>query len=171
MESPDRASHDQPSLAGASLEEGISVVSSPNVEKVGEGPPLIRVVITLVPPPKPTGTGPSKKQLLNQILLSTYVPPLERVHPLTGMVAPDPKGLLEIVLRWILFNQEESPVVHMRDLYPNYFRIPMVAQSKRNTIPLPIYMDKDAFQPMAEDGMLIRNHDFHRSTELVCVDF
>ena len=87
------------------------------------------------------------------------------------MVAPDPEGDLEIIHRWSPFNQAESPVAHMRDLYPNYFRVPMATPVELNTIPLPVYMDKEAFQSVAEDGMLIRNHDFHRSTELVCVDF
>ena len=120
MESPDRASNDQLAWAGASLEEGVSIVSSPNVEEVGKGPPL-GVVTALVPPPRPTGIGPSKKQLPDQVLLSTYVPLLERVHPLTGMVAPDLEGVLEIVHHWSPFNQAESSVAHMCDLYQNYF--------------------------------------------------
>ena len=43
----------------------------------------------------------------------------------------------------------------------------MAARLERYTIPLIVYMDKEAFQPMVEDGMLICNHNFHRSTELV----
>ena len=128
MESPDRASNDQLALAGASLEKGVPIVSSPNFEEVGKGAPL-GVVTASVPPPKPTGTGPSKKPLPDQVLLSTYVLPLERVHPSTGMVAPDLEGVLEIVHRWSLFNQAESSVTHMCDLYLNYFRIPVAARS------------------------------------------
>ena len=71
-------------------------MSSLNVEEVGAGTPS-GVVTALVPPPKPTGTGPSNKQLPDRVLLSTYVPPLERVHPSMGMVPSDPKGVLEIV--------------------------------------------------------------------------
>ena len=47
----------------------------------------------------------------------------------------------------------------------------MVARAKQFTIPFPVYMDKEAFQSVVEDGKLIRNHDFHRSAELVCADF
>ena len=87
------------------------------------------------------------------------------------MVAQDLKFMLKIVHRWSPLNQEESPVTHMLDLYPNYFRISMVAYSKQYTIPLPIYMDKEGFQAMADDGMLIRNHNFHWSAELVSAVF
>ena len=83
-------------------------MSSPNVEEVGEGAPS-EVVTTSMPPPKPTSTRPSKKQLPDQVLLSMYVSPLERVHPSIGMVAPDPEGLLEIVHCLSPFNQAESP--------------------------------------------------------------
>ena len=47
----------------------------------------------------------------------------------------------------------------------------MVARSEQYTISVPVDMDKNAFQPMAEDRMLIRNHDFHRSAKLVYADF
>ena len=119
-------------------------MSSPNVEEVGEGAPS-GIITAPVPPPKPTSTRPSKKLLPDQVLLSTYVPPLERVHHPTGMMAPDPEGVLEISHRWNPFNQVESSVAHMRDLYSNYFWIPVVAFLEQYTIPLPIYMDKDAF--------------------------
>ena len=78
-----------------------------------------------------------------------------------GMVAPDLEGAREIIHRWSPFNQVESLVAHMRDLYPNYFRVPVVARAEQYTIPFPIYMDKEAFQSVVEDRMLIRNHDFH----------
>ena len=47
----------------------------------------------------------------------------------------------------------------------------MAACTEQYTILFPIYMDKEAFMSVAEDGILNRNHDFHRSAELVCVDF
>ena len=47
----------------------------------------------------------------------------------------------------------------------------MATRVEQYTIPFPVYIDKEAFQSVAEDGMLIRNHDFHRSSELVCADF
>ena len=42
-----------------------------------------------------------------------------------------------------------------------------MARAEQYSIPFPVYMDKETFQSMAEDGMLIYNHDFHRSVELV----
>ena len=87
------------------------------------------------------------------------------------MVAPNPEGAQEIIHRWSPFNQAESPNAHMCDLYPNCFRVPVVARVEQYTIPFPIYMDNEAFQSVAEDGMFIRNHEFHRSTKLVCADF
>ena len=170
MESPDQASKDQPALkdcpneVGASLKKGVPVVSSLNIEEVRERAPS-GVVTAPVLPPKPASTELNKKWLPDRVLLSTYVPPLERIHPSMGMVAPNPEGVLEIVHRWSPFNQVESPVVHMHELYPNYFQILVAAHIEQYTILLHVYMDKEAFHPVAEDGMLIRNHDFHRSAE------
>ena len=45
----------------------------------------------------------------------------------------------------------------------------MAAHIEQYSIPFLVYMNKEAFQLVAEDGMFIRNHDFHRSTELVLV--
>ena len=51
--------------------------------------------------------------------------------------------------------------MHMRDLYPNYFRVPVAARADQYSTPFLVYMNKDAFQSVAEDGLFIRNHDFH----------
>ena len=176
MDSPDRAPSDQPTLegapneAGATLEEGVPVVRPLDIDEIENEAPSGVANAPLLPP-RPTSVGSRRKRLLDRILLNTYVPPLKRIHPSTGMVDPDPEGVLEIAHRWNPLNQAESPVVHMPDLYPNYFRIPVATRSEQYTILLPVYMDKEAFQPMAEDGMLICNHEFHRSTELVYADF
>ena len=176
MESPNIDSDDQPALgdcpieANTPLEEGVSTVSPLDVEEVGMDAPS-GVVIASAPPPKSTGVGLSKKWLLDRVLVSTYVSPLESVHPSTDMVVPNLEDVLKIVHCWNPLNQEEFPVTHMRDLYLNYFRIPVAARAEQYSIPLPIYIDKEDFQPMADDGMLIRNHNFHRSTELVSADF
>ena len=133
--------------------------------------PPLGVVSSPVPPFKPTDAGSIKKRMPNRFLVSTYVPPLERVHPSTDMAAPDLKDVLKIICRWSPLSQEESPVTHMHDLYPNYFRILMTACSEQYSILLPVYMDKEDFQPVSDDGMLIRNHNFHQSDELVSADF
>ena len=99
------SSNDQPALgvsvneANTPLEEGVVVASPPSVEEVGMGAPL-RVATAPVPSPKPTGASPSKKRLPDQVLVSMYVPPLEKVHSLTDMVAPDLEDMLKIVHHW-----------------------------------------------------------------------
>ena len=112
-------------------------------------------------PPRSVGAGSNRKRLPDRLLLSMYVPLLYRIHPSTSMVALDSEVVLEIAHRWNPLNQAKSPMVHMRDLYPNYFLIPMAARLEQYTILFPVYMDKDAFQLVAEDEMHIRYHDFH----------
>ena len=105
MESLDIASNDQLALgvclnkANTPLEEGVQAVSPPNVEEVGMGAPS-RVVTALAPSPKSIDAGPSKKRLPDQVLVSMYVSPLERVHPLTNMAVLDLEDVLKIVHRW-----------------------------------------------------------------------
>ena len=57
--------------------------------------------VTVAPmlPPKPVDTESSRKRPPDWVLLSTYVPPQERIHPQTSMVAPDSKGAQEIIHR------------------------------------------------------------------------
>ena len=129
------------------------------------------VVTAPAPSPKSSGVRPSRKRLLDQVLVSTYVSPLERVHPLKDMVVLNLEDVRKIVRCWNPLNQEESSVMHMRDLYLNYFRITVSAYSEQYTIPLPAYVDKEAFQPVADDGMLILNPNFHRLVELISADF
>ena len=93
--------------------------------------------------------------------MRTNVPLQKRIHPPAGMVAPDLEGAREIIHRWSPFNQAEPPIMHMRDLYPNYFRVPVVACAEQDSIPFTVYINKEVFQSMAKDGMFIHNHDFH----------
>ena len=105
------------------------------------------------------------------LLLSSYVPPQEWVHPLVDTVAPGLEGTREIIDRWSPFNKRESSVAHMRDLYPTLLRVPMAAHAEQYSIPFPGYMDRETFQRVAKDEMLIRNHDFHQSYKLVSFGF
>ena len=85
VDSPDRATNDQlvsegaPSGVGASLEEGIPA-RGPTVNEIGEGSPL-GVAAAPLPPPKPANTVPSRKRPPDQLLMSMYVPPYERIYP------------------------------------------------------------------------------------------
>ena len=72
---------------------------SPNVEEVRIGAPS-GVAIALVCLPRPTGTGPSKKRFPDRVTVSTYVLPLDRVHPSLDMEASNLKDVLKITRRW-----------------------------------------------------------------------
>ena len=104
MGSPDLASNDQPTLgvclneANIPLDGEVLVVSPQNVEEFRMGAPL-GVVIAPKSPPKSTGVGPSKKRFPDWVIVSTYVPPLERVHPLLDMEALDLEDVLKIARR------------------------------------------------------------------------
>ena len=134
MDSPDRASNDQsvlegaPSKDSAPQEEGIPT-RGPSVDEIGEGSPS-GVAAAPLPPPKPASIVLNRRRPLDQVLLSTYIPPHERIVSPTGMVAPDLEGAREIIHCWSPFNQAERPIVHMHDVYPNYFRIPVAAHAE-----------------------------------------
>ena len=51
-------------------------------------------------------------------------------------------------------------MTRMHDLYPNYFKMFVTARLEKYSIPLPVYVDKEDIQPVAEDGMFIRSHNF-----------
>ena len=71
-------------------------MSPPSVEEVGMGASS-GVVITSAPSPKSTGAGPSRKWMPDLVMVSTYVPPLERVPPSMDTVAMDLEDVLKIV--------------------------------------------------------------------------
>ena len=58
---------------------------------MGEGSPS-RVAIAPLPPPSPVDTVSTRRNPLDQVLLSTYIPPYERIHPPAGMVVLDLEG-------------------------------------------------------------------------------
>ena len=126
------------------LEEGILVGGPSNVDKIRKGSPS-RVAAAPILPPRPADTVFSRRRPPDHVLLSTYIPPHERIHPPASMVAPDLKGVWEIIHRWSPFNQAKPPVAHMRDLYPNYFQVPMAARVQQYSIPFPDYIKKEAF--------------------------
>ena len=80
------------------------------------------------------------------------------------------EDVLKVIHRWNPFNQEESAITHMHDLYQTYYQVPMVAHSKHYTILFHAHTDKDAFQSMANDRMFICNHNFYWLAELVSTD-
>ena len=86
-------------------------------------------------------------------------------------MALGPEAALELIDCWSPFNKRESSVTRMHDLYPSLLRVPVAARADEYSIPFLGYLDGKSFQRMSEDGMLICNHDFNESAELVCFDF
>ena len=81
----------------------------------------------------------------DRLLLSSYIPPQERVPLLADTMAPGPEGTREIIDRWSPFNKRESSVMHMCDLYPTLLRVPVAARAEQYSISFPGYMDRETF--------------------------
>ena len=105
--------------------------------------------------------GPHRQRMLDRLLLSSYVPPQEWVHSLANIMAPGSESTQEIIDHWSPFNKSESLVTHMRDLYPTLLQMAVEACVEQYSISLLGYLDRETFPRMAEEGMLIHNHDFH----------
>ena len=107
----------------------------------------------------------------DRLMLGSYVLPQEWGCLSTDTVAPGPEVVWENIHCWSPFNKRESSIAHMRDLYPTLLRVSVMARAEDYSIPFPNYLDRESFQWVVEDGMLICNHDFNESAELVCFDF
>ena len=90
------------------------------------------------------------------------------------VLVPGPESAQEIVDRWRPFNRGESPTDHLHDLYSVMLRMPVTVrvggQGKEYTISVPTDTIKEDLQKMIEDGMLVYNHNFAQSTELVSLE-
>ena len=86
-------------------------------------------------------------------------------------MAPRPEGAQEIINRWKPFNRGESLVAHMEQLYPALLRMSVAVwaegKGEEYVVSVPAYACKDELKWVVEDGMLICNHNFVQSTELV----
>ena len=95
MDYPDQASNDKvvlkdaPNEADAPLEEAILVGGPSNVDEI-RWEARSRVVVAPMLPPRQTDTKLSRKRMPDWVLLGTYVPLEEWIHPPMSMVAPDP---------------------------------------------------------------------------------
>ena len=105
--------------------------------------------------------SPHKPRGPDRLVLNSPVKPMKWDHPPTDTSVPGPDFAWLIIDHWNPFNQRDTYVVDIRELYPTNLRIPVVALSKKYSIPFPSYLDKKSYQHVAEDGMYIRNHDFN----------
>ena len=164
------ACQDAPREAGALLRDGIPTRASSGAEGVTAEAPL-EVVAALSFLTRLARGDPRRLRMPNRLLLSSYVPPQEWVPLSVDTMALGLEGAQEIIDRWSPFNRRESSVAHMHDLYPTFLWVSVAAYAEHYSIPFPDYIDRETFRCMAEDGMLIRNHNFHQSVELVSFDF
>ena len=67
-----------------------------------------------------TMAGPHRAMMLDRILLSSFVQPMEWDRPLVDTPNPDLEAGHSIIDRWAPFNQRDSSVANMRDLYPTF---------------------------------------------------
>ena len=86
---------------------------------------------------------------------------------------PRLEGAQEIIHRRRSFNWGESPDAHMHQLYPTLLRMPVTVRAKGKgeeyAISVPAYACKDKLTQVVDDRMLICNHNFVQSVELVCL--
>ena len=115
--------------------------------------------------------GLRRLRLPNRLMLGSYVLPQEWDRPSANTVALSLKAARKIINRWSSFDKKKSSIVQMRDLYPTLLRVPVATRAKDYSIPFPGYLDRKSFQHVAEDEMLIHNHDFNELAELVCFNF
>ena len=127
-------------------------------------PPLARLSNLVI-------TGLCKSRALDKLALNSYVKSMKWDHLSTGTSIPSPDAAQSIIDHWYPFNQRDTSVTNMHELYLTNLQISVVAFSEEYTIPFPGYLDGKSYQRVAEDGMYIRNHDFNETTELVWQDF
>ena len=115
--------------------------------------------------------GPHKARMPDRIVLTSFIQMMEWDRPSVDTPALGPEAAQSIIDHWAPFNQRDSFVVHMRDLYPTLLQVSVVARVEEYSILFPGFMDINSFQHVAEDGMCIHNHDFNETVELVRLNF
>ena len=158
----------------ASLEDEISAEGPPSADKVvGEAPSAETAVGPLLPTRRSNLVIFDLRRLRgpNKLVLNSCVKLMKWNHPSADTSIPSPDAAQSIIDRWNPFNQRDTFVTNMHELYPINLQIPVVAISEEYSIPFPDYMDGKSYPRVAKDGMYIRNHDFNETTELVWLDF
>ena len=71
--------------------------------------------------------------------------PMEWGRPSVDTLALGPKEAWSIIDRWNPFDKRDFSAAHIRELYPDLLRIPVVARVEEYSIPFPNYMDKKSY--------------------------
>ena len=83
----------------------------------------------------------------------------------------EPEDIKHIIHQWKPFNQGESAVDRLDDLYPRTLRMPVTARvvelGEEYSIVVPVGTVKEDIHRIVEDGVQIRNRNYVQSTELV----
>ena len=136
--------------------------------------PSIEIIVGLPLPARRSNlviADPCKPRGSYRLVLNSLVKSMKWDHLSADMSIPGLDVAQSIIDRWNPFNQRDTSVTNMHELYSTNLRIPMVALVEESSIPFPGYIDKISYQHVAEDGMYIRNHDFNETARLVWLDF
>ena len=128
MDSQERASDALPALEGAAqeapkeacayLEDRIPTGGPPNVNRVvGEAP--LEIVVELLFSTRLANADPLRLRGIDKLVISTPIIPMKWVQPSTSASVPGPNRAQSIIDRWSPFNQRDTYVTHMLDLYPS----------------------------------------------------
>ena len=121
--------------------------------------------------PKLGRTGHMRLLLLDRILLNSYLPSRSSAPAMEEVIVPRPKDIKHIIHRWKPFNQGESVVDRLDDLYLRTLRMHVAALAgglgEEYSITVPVGIIKEDLQQIIEDGMQVRNRNYVQLTELV----
>ena len=124
-------------------------------------------------PTKATSSRSWRSRLLlpDWMLLYSYIPPQGQAPPMEEVLAPGLEDAQEIINRWKPFNRGESSASHLKQLYPAMLRMPIEVRvegkGEKYVVSIPAYACKEYLKQVVEEDMLIRNHNFVQSVDLV----
>ena len=114
--------------------------------------------------PKHVRTRRKSLLLLDRILLNSYLLPRGPALAMEEVVVPRPEDIKHIIHHWKPFNQGESTVDHLDDLYLRMLRMPIAARAgglgEEYSFVVPIGIIKEDLQQIIEDEMQVRNWNY-----------
>ena len=136
---------------------------------VGEGP--LEIVFELSSSARLANAGPRRLKYPSRCVLNSPIISMTWEPHSTGSSVLGLYTAQSIIDHWSPFNQRDTSVANMHDLYPISHCIPVAALSEKYFISFLIYLNNKLYKRVAKDRMHMRNHDFNEVVELVCSDF
>ena len=130
------AAQDATRGACALLEDGAPTRGPPNADQaVREAPTSETTIGLLMQARRSNFTIPDARRarLPDRLIWGSYVKPMEWGRPSEDMSASGLDEARLIIDHWNPFDKRDSSIAHIRKLYPNLLRIPMVASAKEST--------------------------------------